>query len=140
MNIKKLFALNLKRLRSSTGLNQSELAEKANLSRNTVAMMEQGKAFPSAESLENLAKALAINPTTLFLDLREDISPFIKKNGCILNPGENPLDLIAFVSAFLRQGPTLQKIVLALIFEDERYLDDLPEEERRAVLRSVKDF
>ncbi len=52
------FAKKLKELRNSRGLSQEELAEQANLSVNSISLLERGKRFPRAATIDALAEAL----------------------------------------------------------------------------------
>ena len=53
---KPMIQLKLKRV--AQGLNQTQLAEKAGVSQNTISGYETGERFPSRNILERLAKAL----------------------------------------------------------------------------------
>ena len=50
--------IQLKLKRVAQGLNQTQLAEKAGVSQNTISGYETGERFPSRNILERLAKAL----------------------------------------------------------------------------------
>ena len=52
-------------MRSEAGLTQAELAEKANLSIDSISRIERGERAPSLESLANIASALGVEPTEL---------------------------------------------------------------------------
>jgi len=71
-NIKEILARNLKENRRKLGFTQPELAERANMSTQYLAMIEISKKFPTADILERLAVALNINPHELF---SVDVSP-----------------------------------------------------------------
>jgi transcriptional regulator with XRE-family HTH domain len=64
-NIKKKLGVRLFQLRSEAGLTQAELAEKANLSIDSISRIERGERAPSLESLENIAFALGVEPIEL---------------------------------------------------------------------------
>ena len=57
-DIKKKFGVRLFQLRSGAGMTQAELAEKSNLSVDTISRIERGDRAPSFESLERIAAAL----------------------------------------------------------------------------------
>lgn len=57
-DIKRKFGVRLFQLRSNAGMTQAELAEKANLSIDTISRIERGERAPSFESLERIAGAL----------------------------------------------------------------------------------
>jgi transcriptional regulator with XRE-family HTH domain len=59
------FAVNLKSERLRRRLSQEALAAKAGLSVSYISMLERGQRTPPLDTLESLAKALAVNPTTL---------------------------------------------------------------------------
>ena len=59
-------AQNLKENRRRLGITQSELAERAGLSTNYLAMIEIARKFPAADVLDRLAEALGISPNELF--------------------------------------------------------------------------
>ena len=61
-------AKNLKRARSEQHLTQQELAERCGLSTNYLATVEIGGKFPSADTLEKLARGLGLKPYQFFLD------------------------------------------------------------------------
>ncbi len=59
------FAANLKTERLRRRLSQEALAGKARLSVSYISMLERGQRSPPLETLESLAKALAVSPTQL---------------------------------------------------------------------------
>jgi len=65
-NIKEILALNLKENRRKLGITQPELAERAGMSTQYLAMIEIARKFPTADILERLAVALGINTNELF--------------------------------------------------------------------------
>jgi transcriptional regulator with XRE-family HTH domain len=65
-NIKEVLARNLKENRRRLGITQPELAERAGMSTQYLAMIEIARKFPTADILERLAAALGINPHELF--------------------------------------------------------------------------
>jgi len=67
MNIKEILAQNLKENRRRLGITQPELAKKAGMSTQYLAMIEIARKFPTADILERLAAALGINPNELFV-------------------------------------------------------------------------
>jgi len=60
IDIKEIFAENLKKIRRKRGLTQEKLSEKANMSIQYLALLELARKFPSGEMLERLANALDI--------------------------------------------------------------------------------
>jgi transcriptional regulator with XRE-family HTH domain len=59
------FAVNLKTERLRRKMSQEMLAGKARLSVSYVSMLERGQRTPPLETLESLAKALAVSPLSL---------------------------------------------------------------------------
>jgi transcriptional regulator with XRE-family HTH domain len=60
IDMKEIFAENLRKIRRKKGLTQEKLAEKANMSLQYLALLEIARKFPSGEMLERLANALDI--------------------------------------------------------------------------------
>lgn len=52
-------------MRSEAGMTQAEIAEKANLSIDSISRIERGDRSPSFESLERIAAALGTDPVQL---------------------------------------------------------------------------
>jgi transcriptional regulator with XRE-family HTH domain len=65
-NVKEILAQNLKENRRRLGITQTELAERAGMSTQYLAMIEIARKFPTADMLERLAAALGVNPHELF--------------------------------------------------------------------------
>lgn len=61
MTLRRILARNLKRLRRERGLTQEELADSAGLNRNYVGMIERQENAATVDTLEALAKALAVD-------------------------------------------------------------------------------
>jgi len=66
MNIREILSKNLRENRLKLGLTQAELAERAGISTNFVAMIELKHKFPTPETLDRLSNALDINTHELF--------------------------------------------------------------------------
>ena len=66
MNLREILAKNLKENRQRLGITQSELAERAGISTNFVAMIELKHKFPTPETLDRLSSALNIKVYELF--------------------------------------------------------------------------
>jgi len=66
MTIREILSKNLKENRQRLGLTQSELAERAGISTNFVAMIELKHKFPTPETLDRLSTALDIKTYELF--------------------------------------------------------------------------
>jgi len=67
MELRRIVAQNLRRLRQDRGLTQEELADRAGLNRNYVGMVEREENAPTVDTLEALAKALKVDPSTLLV-------------------------------------------------------------------------
>ena len=65
--LREIFAKNLRENRRRCGFSQENLAEKAGISTQYLAMMEIARKFPSLEVLERLAGAMNTNVYELFL-------------------------------------------------------------------------
>jgi transcriptional regulator with XRE-family HTH domain len=59
------FSVNLKSERLRRKLSQESLAHKAGLSVSYISMLERGQRAPPLDTLESLAKALSVAPTSL---------------------------------------------------------------------------
>lgn len=62
MDLRQLFATNLRRLRHARGLSQDELALEAEMSRSYLSQLEKGKFHVSLKVLGRLADALQAEP------------------------------------------------------------------------------
>ena len=60
MELRRIVAQNLRRLRQDRGLSQEELAGQAGLNRNYVGMIEREENAPTVDTLEVLAKVLKV--------------------------------------------------------------------------------
>jgi transcriptional regulator with XRE-family HTH domain len=65
MRLSAIVGPNLKAARIRTKLSQEQLAAKAELSVSYISMLERGERTPPLETLETLARALAISPVAL---------------------------------------------------------------------------
>lgn len=65
MEIRELFAKNLRKLRQAKGLSQEELAHLADIDRTYVSSLERAVYSPSIEVLDRLARALGVRPEDL---------------------------------------------------------------------------
>ena len=66
-NIRRLFSINLKRLRSAANISQLALANQADLTHNFINDIENGKKWVSSETIGKLATALKAEPYQFFL-------------------------------------------------------------------------
>ena len=65
MELRRIVAQNLRRLRQESGLTQEELADLAGLNRNYVGMIEREENAATVDTLEALGTALKIDPKEL---------------------------------------------------------------------------
>ena len=66
MRLRELVARNLRRLRHAKGLSQEELADRAEINRNYVGMLEREQHAATIDMLEKLAIVLEIDPVAFF--------------------------------------------------------------------------
>jgi transcriptional regulator with XRE-family HTH domain len=66
MKLRGVVARNLRDLRKAKGLSQEELADRANVDRNYVGMVERSENSVSVDVLEKLADALEVAPSDFF--------------------------------------------------------------------------
>lgn len=65
MNIREVFARNLRKARHAKGLSQEELADEAGIDRTYVSALERGVYGATIDMVERLAAVLDIEPSTL---------------------------------------------------------------------------
>lgn len=68
MNLRDVFATNLRRLRNAKGFAQDTLAYEAGVSRSYLSQLEKGKYYASLKIIERLAITLDVEPKA-FLEL-----------------------------------------------------------------------
>ena len=66
MELRRTVARNLKRLRRQKGMSQEELADRAEINRNYVGMIERSENAATVDMLEKLAEALDAKPVEFF--------------------------------------------------------------------------
>ena len=65
MNLREVFAANLRRLRNAKGVSQDELALEANVSRSYLSQLEKGTFYASLKIVGRLSEALGVEPADL---------------------------------------------------------------------------
>ena len=65
MDLRRVFASNLRRLRTEKGLSQEELAHRADINRGYVSTLENCEAYVGLEILGRLADVLEVEPSDL---------------------------------------------------------------------------
>ena len=66
MRVRETVARNLRRLRQAKGLSQEELADRADINRNYVGMLEREQHAATIDMLEKLADVLETDPVEFF--------------------------------------------------------------------------
>lgn len=66
MKLREVVAKNLRRLRHAKGLSQEELADRADINRNYVGMLEREEHAATVDMLEKLAGVLEVEPVEFF--------------------------------------------------------------------------
>ena len=66
MDLRHIFATNLRRLRHGSGFSQEELAYQAGVNRSYMSKVETGRTYVGLEVIERLAIALEIDPVEFF--------------------------------------------------------------------------
>ncbi len=72
MDIRVVFAENLKKHRKAAGLSQEELAHNADIERAYVSLLERQLNSPTIDMLAKLARAIGIEPFELLLPTRKN--------------------------------------------------------------------
>ena len=65
MDLREVFAINLRRLRHAKGLSQKDLAYEAEVSRSYLSQLEKGAFYASLRMVAKLAMALDVEPAEL---------------------------------------------------------------------------
>jgi transcriptional regulator with XRE-family HTH domain len=75
MDLRELFATNLRRLRHDRGLSQDDLAYEADVSRSYLSQLEKGVFHASLKIVGRLAEALQVEPAELLRLTESSIPP-----------------------------------------------------------------
>ena len=65
MDLRQVFAANLRRLRHAKGLSQEDLAYEADVNRTYMSKLEKGGSYPGLEIIGKLAAVLEVEPAEL---------------------------------------------------------------------------
>lgn len=65
MDIREVFAGNLRKVRHAAGMSQDDLAYEAKVSRSYLSQIEKGSYYASLKIIERLAKVLKVEPSSL---------------------------------------------------------------------------
>ncbi len=101
MELKKRLGKRIQELRIKNGLKQSELAEKVGIATKHQSCIETGKNYPSAELIENYAKAFDV-----------DISEVLK-----LNHTKSESELLNEIYQLIKQADKTQIIIIYKILK-----------------------
>jgi transcriptional regulator with XRE-family HTH domain len=71
MQIRQIFAANLRRTRHAAGLSQEELAHRAELDRTYISSLERGLYGATIDVVARLAEALGVEPADLLINFRK---------------------------------------------------------------------
>jgi transcriptional regulator with XRE-family HTH domain len=74
MDLREVFAANLRRLRYAKGVSQDELAYEANVSRSYLSQLEKGTFYASLNIVGRLSEALGVEPAELLRMLKKRTS------------------------------------------------------------------
>ena len=74
MDLREVFAVNLRRLRNAKGVSQDELAYEANVSRSYLSQLEKGTFYASLNVVGRLSEALGVEPAELLKKPQRRIS------------------------------------------------------------------
>ena len=66
MKLREVVARNLRRLRNAHGLSQEKLADRADVNRNYVGMLEREENAATVDMLEKLAGVMGVDPIEFF--------------------------------------------------------------------------
>jgi transcriptional regulator with XRE-family HTH domain len=65
MDLREVFAVNLRRLRNARGMSQDDLAHEADVSRSYLSQLEKGTFYASLNVVGRLSAALGVEPAEL---------------------------------------------------------------------------
>ena len=74
MDLREVFAVNLRRLRNAKGVSQDELAHEAKVSRSYLSQLEKGTFYASLNVVGRLSEALGVEPAELLKMSQKRIS------------------------------------------------------------------
>lgn len=146
-----LLRLNVKRLREAMRWDQPELADKAHLSSQMVAKIEQAKTNPSLDTLDKLVKGLKTNHAELFLD--DTLSRPVPQSIADLTPDEMAQKIAQQVevrqkalspippeiwAAWKGSVPEIKALCYYMFLERYDFVAALPEKKRAKVLAAVR--
>lgn len=78
MHLLHVFANNLRKYRSASGLSQEAFANKAGLHRTYISAIERGKRSIALDNIEKIANALGIDAYLLFVNAPTETAPDTK--------------------------------------------------------------
>lgn len=123
-----LIAVNLKRLRSIKGLNQSQIAESAGLSRIAYSNIESGKAEPRVSNLQKIGKVLGVGIQDLLAPIPQLTTLRFRSRKALTVREKSKREQIAFDVAFWLKD----------FNELEESLNDIKEYKLKAINQKTK--
>jgi len=101
-DMKAAFAHRLREAFLGMGINQSELARRADLPRDAISTYMRGRSFPTNENLAKLAKALGMNPAELAglpeKSPKDEAGPAFAMKVSAMDPGKAWISVESLVS------------------------------------------
>lgn len=79
MDINQLIARRVRELRAERGLSLAELAERSDVSRSNISLIERGESSPTATVLDKLSAALGVTVASLFQHAEHAPSPLARR-------------------------------------------------------------
>ena len=125
--IEQIVAENVKSIREKRGLNQDSLAEKADLSKSTIAQLETAVKYPRKDTVEAVAAALEVPVSQLFFEKTDALTPsafeVFRILKSFLNDRQSGELFAEMIDEFLQRKKKPQKAellsILASVDEDE---------------------
>lgn len=100
-NIKKLLGEKIRFLRNKNGITQETFAEMVGISPRSVSFIENGKNYPSAETLALICEILKIEPYKLFIFQKQKSLNEIKN--ALIDKISNDDDFALFVYDYVKE-------------------------------------
>lgn len=81
MDVRQIFAENLKKYRKAANLSQEELAHNADIERAYVSLLERRLNSPTIDMLAKLANAIGVEPYQLLMPIQKSAGPRTRSRG-----------------------------------------------------------
>jgi transcriptional regulator with XRE-family HTH domain len=133
--VNQLFGKRLKEIREASGLKQREVADAVGVETPTVSRWETGEFLPDDHKLKALCKALKKDPQDFFMPTALQIESIRlrPKPEDFTNSRDAIGAAAAFLAKFASLPPPFQRAVLALVYKDTSYVQDLSDRPGRAL-------